>query len=469
MKVIDARIIGSLRDAEPTPLWLDRERPFEPQPPLNGDRRCDLAIVGGGFTGLWTALLAKERDPSLEVAIVEADVVGGAASGRNGGFCMSTLTHGIANGAGRWPAEMARLEALGLDNLRDMTQTLERHGIDCAWRSSGEMQFATESWQVEELREDVELAARFGRTIDLLDRDAARAEVDSPTYLAATWDRVGCAMVDPALLAWGLARACMDLGVRILERTRVTGIEPSSSGVVLTAPSGRLRAGTAALGTSAFRSPLRRLRLSTVPVYDYVLATEPIPAERWEQVGWRNHQGIADAASQFHYAQRTVDDRIVWGGYDAVYHFGSRLEPSLDQRAATFELLAKHFFQTFPQLEGVRFTHTWGGAIDTCTRFAPFFGTAMHGRVAYALGYTGMGVGASRFGAQVMLDLLGGRPTELTRFAMVRSTPVPFPPEPLRWAGIWLTRRSIAHADAHEGRRDLWLRALDRFGIGFDS
>lgn len=469
MHPTDTRIRGSLRDAAPVPLWLDRERPFSPRPELTGNRRCDLAIVGGGFTGLWTALLAKEADPSLEVAVLEADVIAGAASGRNGGFCMSTLTHGLANGVARWPEEMPRLEALGLENLDAIEDAVRRHGIECGWRRSGEMLAATEPWQIEGLHEDVELGARFGRTIDFLDRDAVRAEVNSPAFLAAWWDKRGCAMVDPALLGWGLARACGDLGVRLFERTPVTRLEATRAGVVLSTPLGRLRADKVALGTNAFPSPLRRIRLHTVPVYDYVLATEPLSGDRWAELGWRNHQGMADAANRFHYSQRTPDGRIVWGGFDAVYHFGSRIEPSLDQRPSTFALLAAHFFETFPQLEDVRFTHTWGGAIDTCTRFAPFFGTAMGGRVAYALGYTGMGVGASRFGARVMLELLDGAPTELGSLEMVRRKPVPFPPEPLRSIGIGLTRRAIARADEHAGRRNLWLRTLDRLGVGFDS
>jgi glycine/D-amino acid oxidase-like deaminating enzyme len=152
-----------------------------------------------------------------------------------------------------------------------------------------------------------------------------------------------------------------------------------------------------------------------------------------------------------------------------VYHYGSRVHPTLDARPETFEKLAQQFFETFPQLEGLRFTHAWGGAIDTCSRFFAFWGTALRDRVAYVLGYTGMGVAESRFGAEVCLDLLSGRETELTRLELVRSRPAPFPPEPLRSATIQLTRRSLARADAGGGHRDLWLRTLDRFGLGFDS
>ncbi len=173
--------------------------------------------------------------------------------------------------------------------------------------------------------------------------------------------------------------------------------------------------------------------------------------------------------NQFHYYRLTADNRILWGGYDAVYHAGGRIRPGYDQRTATFRLLAEHFAETFPQLDGVRFTHRWGGVIDTCSRFCAFFGRAYGGKLSYVVGYTGLGVGASRFGADVMLDLLRGEPTERTGLWMVRSKPTPFPPEPLRTAVIQLTRWSLARADAHNGRRNHWLRLLDALGLGFDS
>ena len=197
--------------------------------------------------------------------------------------------------------------------------------------------------------------------------------------------------------------------------------------------------------------------------------TEPLSAAQLASLGWRDRRGASDMGNQFHYFRLTRDNRILWGGYDAVYYNGGRTHDELVSRPATFAALASHFFGTFPQLEGVAFTHAWGGVIDTCSRFCAFFGTAHAGRLAYAAGYTGLGVGASRFAGQVMLDLLAGADTERTRLAMVRSRPVPFPPEPLRSAVIQLTRSSLARADRNEGRRDAWLRLLDRIGLGYDS
>jgi glycine/D-amino acid oxidase-like deaminating enzyme len=230
-----------------------------------------------------------------------------------------------------------------------------------------------------------------------------------------------------------------------------------------------LRARRAVLATNAFPSLVKRLRPYIVPVYDYVLVTEPLTAAQLASVGWRNRQGVADSGNQFHYYRLTADNRILWGGYDAIYHFGRIMRSSYDQRPETFTRLAEHFFTTFPQLEGIGFSHRWGGAIDTCSRFCAFYGTAHRGRVAYVLGYTGLGVGATRFGARVMLDLLSGERTELTELEMVRSKPVPFPPEPFAYLGVQATRWSLEQADRRSGRRNLLLRGLDAIGMGYDS
>ena len=451
--------------AEPKPFWLDRPGAPPPRERLRGEVACDLAVIGGGFTGLWTALLAKEYDPERSVVLVEGNRVGGAASGRNGGFCDASLTHGAANGRHRFPAEFATLQKLGAENLDAIEAALDRHGIDCEFERTGAIGVATEEYQVARLRE----AAADDDGAVFLDTSAIRAEVNSPTYLAGVWDTRGTALVQPAALAWGLAAACERLGVRIAERTPATGLAAEADGVRVRLQDGVLRAGRVALGTSAFPALVRRLRPYTVPVYDYVLVTEPLSAAERAAVLWRNRQGVADSGNQFHYYRLTADDRILWGGYDAIYHFGRGQRAAYDQRPATFARLADHFFITFPQLEGVAFSHRWGGAIDTCSRFCAFFGTALRGRVAYALGYTGLGVGASRFGARVMLDLLSGAPTELTELQLARGKPVPFPPEPLAYLGVQATRWSLARADHRSGQRNLWLRALDAAGMGFDS
>jgi glycine/D-amino acid oxidase-like deaminating enzyme len=362
--VQSADIRRSYADAVPRPFWLDQPGAPEPGPPLEGQREADLLVIGGGLTGLWAGLLAKEADPAREVVLLEGERV---------------AYHGAA-------------------------------------------------------------------------------------YLPE-----GRAIVDPARLAWGLATAARGLGAEVFERSPVTRLEADGAGLRATTAGGAVRARRAVLATSAFPPLVRAILRYVVPVYDYVLVTEPLSPAQRGSIGWAHRQGLTDMANQFHYYRLTSDDRILFGGYDAIYNFRNGMGPHLDERPATFELLALHFFDTFPQLEGLRFSHRWGGAIDTCSRFSVMFGRALGGRAVYAVGYTGLGVAASRFGAQVALDLADGRDTEHTRLRMVRTKPVPFPPEPLRWLGITWTRRALARADRREGRRGPWLRLLDRLGMGFDS
>lgn len=441
------------------PLWLDTPLRPDPRPALEGDHRVDLLVVGGGFTGLWTALRAVERRPGTRVLLVEADRIAEHATGRNGGFCEASLTHGEANGRTRWPEEYDDLHRLGLRNLDEIEETVAHYDIDCGFVRGGALAVATRPHEVAALEPDEP---------GFLDADAVRALVDSPTYLAGRHDADECALVDPARLAWGLAAAAEAQGVRVAERTRLLELRREGSSMVATTGSATVRAARVVLATNAFPGPLRRLRYATVPVYDYVLATEPLSEAQLASLRWDPAVGISDSGNQFHYYRVTPDRRILWGGYDAIYHYGRSIDPGHEDREATYRVLERNFAETFPQLDGIRFTHRWAGVIDTCTRFCAFFGTAHRGRVAYAAGFTGLGVGASRFAADVMLDLLDGRPTERTRLRMVRRGPLPFPPEPLAWIGIQLTRRSLAREDA-TGRRNVWLRALDRLGLGFDS
>lgn len=459
---------ASLGRAAPRPLWLDDPARPGAEPPLLGVVNADLVVVGGGYAGLWAALRAVERAPGTRVVLLEGTRCGDQASGRNGGFASASLTHGFGNGQARWPEELDVLDRLGRDNLAAIGRTVTERGIDCDWRAGGELTVATTPHAVTELREEWRRRAARGEHVAWWDTGRIRAEVSSPTYLAALSDPVGTAMVEPARLAWGLRRACLDEGVRIHEGSTVRGIERSRAGVLVRTDHGLVRAGNVVLATNAFPSLLRRLRLRTVPVYDYVLATEPLSEAQRREIGWQGRQGIGDHANLFHYYRLTRDHRIVFGGYDAIYHFGSRVRPDLEQRQATFEVLADHLGETFPQLEGLEVSHRWGGVIDTSTRFTAFYGTAWDRRIGYALGYTGLGVAATRFAADVVLDLLDGADTERTRLRMVRSRPVPFPPEPARSVGINLTRHALAAAD-RTGRRNVWLQTLDRCGLGFDS
>jgi glycine/D-amino acid oxidase-like deaminating enzyme len=463
--------LDAIADAEPYPYWYDDADEPDSNPTLVRTESCDLCVVGGGYTGLWTAIIAKERDPSRDVILIDAHEVGSAASGRNGGFMEASLTHGVANGQERFGQELPLLEELGLRNLNDIESAIHRYNIDCDYERSGVIDVATTfhpSSYLEEMKEDFLQLRQLGQPVEFLDRDGMQAQVHSPTYTGGLWRKDRAAMVDPARLAWGLKAAAESLGVRIFEDSKATSIEKDGVGVLVTTPLGRIRAARVALGTNAFPPVLKRLKHYIAPVYDYVLVTEPLSPEQLASIGWLGRQGLSDIPNQFHYYRLTQDNRILWGGYDAVYYFGGKVNSELEQRPETWAKLAQHFFATFPQLEGVRFSHAWGGVIDTCTRFCVFWGTAMQGRVSYALGYTGLGVASARFGGEVMLDLLDGRRSKATGTKFVSDKPLPFPPEPFRFIGIQTTRWSLDREDK-SGKRNLWLKGLDKFGLGFDS
>jgi len=457
-----AELRDALRDASPVPFWLDAEHPAT-RPPLDGDRTTDLLVVGGGFCGLWTALMAKERQPDREVVLIEGREIGWAASGRNGGFLEESLTHGEDNGRRHFADELEQIETLAAENFAELAATLDRYGIDAEYERDGVLTIATEPHQVEELRTAATPDA------PLLEGEELAAVTGSPVARAGILTRSGVALVNPAKLAWGLKRACLELGVVIYEHTPATHLSRSGERVLVETRAGRIVADRVALATNGFRSLLARTRLLTVPIYDYVLVTEPLTAQQLASIGWTGRHGMTDMSRQFHYYRKTADDRILWGGYDAVYHPGGRIRPEHDQRPETFERLADHFFTAHPSLRGTRFTHAWGGMIDMSTKFVSFQGTAFGGRVAYSAGYTGLGVGATRFGANVMLDLLTGEPTARTSLAFPTTIPFPIPPEPIASPAIAVIRAAIARSDENGGRDGLLLRAMDAFGIGFDS
>jgi glycine/D-amino acid oxidase-like deaminating enzyme len=460
--------LKAIADVIHAPFWLDDPAKPDPQPQLTQNISTDLLVIGAGFAGLWTALLAREENPNRDIVILEAGEAASGASGRNGGFMDSSITHGFLNGISRWPQEIAALHALGVKNLSEIEETLPRLGIDCDYQRSGEIDLATEPHVLEEFKQVVELAKSHNINIEYFDRGQIQNIIKSPLFLGGI-KRFTAAIINPAQLAWGLRKACLDLGVQLYEHSPVTKLIEENNSVIAHTPHGQIRAQHVALATNAFPPLLKRISYYVVPVYDYVLMTEPLTSSQRDSIGWQNREGLSDGNHQFHYFRTTQDGRILWGGFDAIYYWNNGFGPHLENNPASFARLAEHFFQAFPQLEGLRFTHAWSGAIDTCSRFSPFWGTAHHGKTAYTMGYTGLGVGATRFGARVMLDLLDHKRTERTTLEMVRTKPVPFPPEPLRSVGINLSRWSLDQADRNQGKENLWLKAMDWLGLGFDS
>ncbi|QZY52882.1 NAD(P)/FAD-dependent oxidoreductase [Leucobacter tenebrionis] len=460
-KIID----DSLADTKLAVFWTEDVADSAARyPALDGDQRVDDAVVGGGYAGLWTAIKLKTEHPDRRVVLLEAVRVGWAASGRNGGFCEASITHGEPNAESRWPDETGTLRRLGYENLDAIQRFIEQNELDVDFERTGQLAVANEPYQTEWLGESED------PHVITLDREQVQQRIKSPTFLGGEFSPLENANLHPAKLAAELARHAASIGVEIHEQSPVTSLAGSADAPIqLTTDRGTVFAERVALCTNVFPSLLKRYRFHTVPVYDYVLMTEPLTDEQLASIGWEGREGLADMANQFHYSRLTADNRILWGGYDAVYFAGGRIKREHEDRMESHRKLASHFFTTFPQLAGVKFTHRWAGVIDTSTRFCAFFGQAHGGRVQYVAGFTGLGVGATHFAADVLVDRFEGRVTERTELEMVKQVPLPFPPEPAASIGINLTRWSLDRADHNDGKRNVLLKTLDALGLGFDS
>jgi len=444
--------IDALKDAAVRPLWHDPDIMPEPLAPITSNQECELLIVGGGFTGLWAAMQAKERKPEADIILIEQTFVGDGASGRCGGFLSTTLAHTQTNTEARFADEAERLEELGIQNMREFLETLERYDIDARYEKTGEMN---------------------GEDVVWFDKDAVREQVNSPTFYAGLWERDGQdGVIDPARLCWGLRDVLTkQLGVRIFENTKLLDVAPlGKSAMRATCEGGVIRSDKVLLATNAYTSKIGRIRRSVLPVWDYQIATEPLTDEQLDRIAWgkKSRHALADYVNMFHYFRLTKDNRITWGGGGAVrYYFNNGIDDRYMFATARYEQLAKEFFEMFPQLDDVKFSHQWGGIIATSTRFCMVPGVAYDGRLAWSVGYTGHGVGASRFGARIGIELLGYAPSDVLEMQFVTRKSLPWAPEPIRWFAVKLTQKALIKADKNDGKRGFWLKFLDMLGLGF--
>lgn len=464
--------LEALKDATARPLWHDPEVMPEALPPLVSDEECELLIVGGGFTGLWGAMQAKERKPDADIIIIEQTFVGDGASGRCGGFLSTSLAHGETNTEAQFPGEAERLEALGIQNMKELLATLERYNIDARYEHTGSTSVALDPESAERLYAEYLEDKADGADVVWYDRDAMRKQANSPTFFGGIWYRDGDGVVDPARLCWGLKKVLLELGVRIFEGTKLLRLEEvGRQSMKAHCEGGVIHSDKILMATNAFRNPIGRARRSVIPVWDYQIATEPLTEKQIASIGWgssESRHALSDYSNMFHYFRLTKDNRITWGGGGSVrYYFNNGTDKSLENALECYEQLAKEFFEMFPQLKGVKFSNKWGGIIASSTRFCVVPGLAYGGRVAWAIGYTGHGVGASRFGARIGIELLGYEPSDILDLKFVTKKALPWAPEPFRWIGVIMTQKALIKADKNGGKRGLWLKFLDMLGLGF--
>jgi glycine/D-amino acid oxidase-like deaminating enzyme len=424
---------------------------WTPRAALPGDRDADVAIVGAGFTGLWTALYLARADPSLRIAVVEARTAGFGASGRNGGWCSALFPASLESLARRSSREAALAQHAAMRrSVDEVVQAASDENIDAHIAKGGTVTLARSEPQWARARAEVEHARSWGRDeeeLRLLDATEATAVLAGTRVLGATYTP-DCAVIHPGRLVRGLAAAVVRRGVTIYEQTPATAIEPGR----VTTPHGTLEADVVIRATEGYTRTLAGERRRLVPVYSLIIATEPLPADVWDQIGLRRRETFNDHRHLIIYGQRTADDRLVFGGRGAPYHLGSRIRPSFDRDDGVFAQLRATLVDLFPVLHDTTITHAWGGALGIARDWTASVGLDRSTGLGWAGGYVGDGVSTTNLAGRTLADLVLDQDTELTRLPWVDHRSRDWEPEPLRWLGINAGLRAMIWADQEEAR-----------------
>ena len=459
-----ADALAALKDTTFFSYWLDApERPRD-EPALQYPLSCDLLIVGGGFTGLWAAVQAKEADPERDVILIEAASIAIGASGRPAAILSTSVMHGLSNAQRLFPEDMELLERLGKENLDGFREAIERHGIDCDLEWGGELTVAVGDEGLEDIEKEYKLYRHYGHDAHLLDRDAVQREVKSPLFNGGLWSKKRSGTVHPAKLAWGLKRVALELGVQIYENTPMVSNRKSDGGVLVETPKGSVQANRVLLATNAFAAGNKKIRNRVAAIRDRIVVTEPLTDAQLAEIGWENRQGIYDTRTQLNYMRLTADNRILFGGR-LDYFFGNNTDPEEDKTPEPYVRLIDNFYRTFPTLRGIRLSHAWSGPIALTTRMAVHYQRYHDGKMLYAGGYSGFGVTATRFGARVGLAILDDKKVPERALKFASSKPAYIPPEPFRWIGAKITMYALDTLDEKGGWRVPWVRLVERMGF----
>ena len=455
---------GALNKTKFMPFWLDSVDAPAPEPALDCDIAVDLLVVGGGFTGLWAAIQAKEAEPNRSIALIEATSIANGASGRPGAIVSTSVMHGLSNAVRVFPNDLDELERLGHENMDGFMDALKRYDIDCDFEFGGELTVGVGAGCESILEEEYTLNKSHGHDVSLLDGIETRAQVNSPLFEGAVWSKKRSGTLHPAKLAWGLKAAVKTLDIPIYENTPLIKVTKTATGVTAVTKKARISTRKILLATNAFAAGHSRIKKRVVMVRDRLLATEPLSSEQIERVGWHNRQGIYDTRTQMNYMRLTKDNRIIFGGRLGYFYSGNP-DPSEDKTEKPFLRLAEAFARTFPQLNDVSFSHAWSGPIALTNRMAVHFQHYFGGDVIYAGGYSGFGVSASRFGARVGLAILDGEKIPEMQMAFALTEPGYIPPEPFRWLGAKITLYAMDTLDEKGGWRRPWINFVEKLGF----
>ncbi|CAN5769195.1 FAD-dependent oxidoreductase [soil metagenome] len=432
-------------------FWLETAgEELAPRPSLSGPTEADVAILGAGFTGLWTAYYLLQQDPSLRVVVLEAEIAGFGASGRNGAWCTSGFPVTPGELLRRFGREDARELLIEMrDSVEEVGRVAAAEGIDAQYYRGGQLRVARGPSQFPATEEAYESLRVLGLEEDLKLLDAEEtAERIRITDAEGALYNPHCATIHPARLARGLARAVERQGGEIFERTPVTDYEGGTNPRLIT-NSGEVRARAVVLAGEAYLARLRKLRRQVLPIYSLIVLTEPLSEAQWAEIGWEGRECVASNRYTVDYRSRTADGRILFGGRGAPYHCGSQVRDEYDLHDHTNEMLRLAAREWFPVLEGTRFTHAWGGPVATPRDWMPTMSYDPSQGVATAHGYTGQGVATANLSGRTLADLILGRRTGITHLPTVNHESRPWEPEPLRWLGTRYVQRGLMKVDDH--------------------
>lgn len=451
-----------MRPVEQSCYWLATREGYVANPSVQGESTADYAIIGAGFTGLWTAHFLKRLMPSAEVVVVERSVTGYGASGRNAGIVSTSIdhTHNLAiSHFGQ--EEAARLAHLGLQNIDE----LDAFAQGCDFERTGQLQIAMTPAHMEECHRNLEVASSLGiQGYKILSQEEIQKEVHSPLYLGGLFVPGG-GNLNPIKLVDKLKADITELGVKVYENSPVISID----GGVVTCKHAEIRARKIILATDAYTHHLLpSLLWRFIPLYDYILVSDVLTAKQKEAIGWANRQGMVDGRTFFNYYRLTADDRVLWGTSEAVYYPPNKVDETCDHSQRHYDSLRASFKRHFPDVGDIEFPYGWGGPIASTTRLTPFFGTAHGGSVVYGLGYTGHGIGTTRIAGKILAHIAAAKESDLLSLKMVTDKPFPYPPEPLRSLSVNAVTASLLKVDKGE-EPNLLLKMLDVLGIGFSS
>jgi glycine/D-amino acid oxidase-like deaminating enzyme len=428
-----------------------------PRPGLPGSTTVDVAIVGAGFTGLWTAYYLRALDPSVRVALVESEIAGFGASGRNGGWCSALFPISVSTLAREHGRDAATAQYRAMAGAVDEVGAVaEREGIDADIANGGTVVLARSEAQLERARHEVAEAGEFGLDLTLLDAGQARTRLNATSITGGTFTP-HCAAIHPGKLVRGLAEAVQAQGAQLYEQTRAVALEP---GRVVT-ERGTVRADVIIRATEGYTAELAGQQRALAPVYSLMIATEPLSAAVWDEIGLARRETWSDFRHLIIYGQRSADDRMVFGGRGAPYHFGSAIRPEYDQVPQVFAALQRTLVELFPVLAGTAITHRWGGPLGVARDWHASVGLNTSTGLGWAGGYVGDGVSTTNLAGRTLADLILRRESDLTRLPWVGHRSPVWEREPLRWLGANAGLRAMTWADAAEARTGRSSRLAD--------